>query len=421
MQHSTNLNSTSSTNEKKYTFEVQYYLRRHSSRKGTIYCHVSVNRKRNKKAFSTGVHCPPKLWDKSRKIIKGPQHEAENILLLNIKKALFEIFFEFEKRDLPFTADDVHKTFVTGQQGSSLLSIAERWLGAMKAEVGQTISASTFRTYAPRIKHLTTFLRSIDRQDIHPENFTDNIADDFATWLKKGGMQHNSAMRVVLQVSTIQKWAYRKKLIKHKPLEGYGYNVKGPAVPQFLLPEQVERLGTYRFFSPTLQRVADAMVLQSWTGMDYADMAELDWQKHTFRDAKGTTWIQKKRKKARINSERQVMNVPLMPEAWRIFRKYKMKVPLWNEERGKVMSYDKYNKYLKEVAAILGISIKLTTKTGRKTYINMMFERGLPLEDITDMVGHNDTRITRSTYLKFSTKRVRTSIERVFGTDWLEA
>jgi integrase len=152
--------------------------------------------------------------------------------------------------------------------------------------------------------------------------------------------------------------------------------------------------------------------------MDYADIVGLDMDKHAYRDEGGNLWIKKQRKKARLQANDQIMHVPVMHVANAILQKYGNKVPIWMPEWNKVLSYDKYNKYLKEVADILGFKINLTTKTGRKTFINMMYEKGIPLEDISDMVGHNSTRITRSTYLRFSNKRIKDSIGRVFGEDW---
>jgi site-specific recombinase XerD len=83
------------------------------------------------------------------------------------------------------------------------------------------------------------------------------------------------------------------------------------------------------------------------------------------------------------------------------------------------MSGDKYRKYLKECAEIVGLDINITTKTGRKTFINLMHQQGLDAEDIAQMVGHNNIKTTYKFYIKFSPKRITLSVQKAFGKEFL--
>lgn len=68
------------------------------------------------------------------------------------------------------------------------------------------------------------------------------------------------------------------------------------------------------------------------------------------------------------------------------------------DQRGRVMSYFVYAKYLRENTIKL-IGREITPHTLRHTHASLMFEKGVPLDVISRRLGHKTSQITRNIYI----------------------
>jgi site-specific recombinase XerD len=61
-----------------------------------------------------------------------------------------------------------------------------------------------------------------------------------------------------------------------------------------------------------------------------------------------------------------------------------------------VLSNQKYNDYLKEIADICGINKKMTTHTARHTFATTItLSNGVPMESVSKMLGHKNLKTTQ--------------------------
>lgn len=61
-----------------------------------------------------------------------------------------------------------------------------------------------------------------------------------------------------------------------------------------------------------------------------------------------------------------------------------------------VLSNQKYNAYLKEIATICGITKNLTTHTARHTFgTTVTLSNGVPIESVSKMLGHKKISTTQ--------------------------
>ncbi|UZR95337.1 phage integrase SAM-like domain-containing protein [Chondrinema litorale] len=408
-------------NEKKRTFDVQFFPK-NTRRKNyqTIYCHISVNQKRTKTAFSTSVHIPIGLWDKNAKYIMSREYDGEQMKLNEIKSNLEEIYSYLKTAKRTYNAEIIKRFFLEKDQvDKSIIELYYLWLEDMEAEIDKSITMHTWKKYHNKLSHLKQYLTKYNLLNISVEDINEKFGVNFEVFLERElNLKHNTAMRSIMQLNRVLTWGVRKDILEKNKLSFYEYNFQPPEAPKFLSAEQLEKFTKFSFNSPSLQRVSDSFIFQCWTSFDYADLVDFRNNKHII-TIDNKLWIRKRRSKARLKSVKQIILVPIFPEVKKILVKYDWKVPIFSEERDKVMSYDKYRKYLKECAEILGIDENLVTKTGRKTFINMMYECGLDSDDISAMVGHNSPKTTIKFYLQFSSKRIRVSVEKVFGKDFM--
>ena len=109
------------------------------------------------------------------------------------------------------------------------------------------------------------------------------------------------------------------------------------------------------------------IVFYRFTGLAYIDVAGLT-QDNIRKSFDGNLWIMTKRQKTNTD-----VNVPLLDIPKMILKKYKGKLP--NGKILPIISNQKLNAYLKEIADVCGIKKNLTFHTARHNknyiYLNM--------------------------------------------------
>jgi site-specific recombinase XerD len=82
--------------------------------------------------------------------------------------------------------------------------------------------------------------------------------------------------------------------------------------------------------------------------------------------------------------------IPFLPQARMILEKYDGNIP--------VVSNQKMNDYLKDVAKTVGINKHLTTHVGRKTAGTYLLNHDVPIEVVSKILGHKSVTTTEKIY-----------------------
>ena len=69
-----------------------------------------------------------------------------------------------------------------------------------------------------------------------------------------------------------------------------------------------------------------------------------------------------------------------------ILKRYNYQLPVLTNQR--------YNSYLKEIADICGIEKNLTSHLARHTAATLMLNSGIPLDVVAKILGHSNTQMT---------------------------
>ena len=139
--------------------------------------------------------------------------------------------------------------------------------------------------------------------------------------------------------------------------------------------------------SERLEHVRDLFVFSCFCGLAYSDVANLR-QENIQKSFDGNLWIITKRQKTNTD-----VNVPLLDIPKMILKKYKGKLP-----DGKILpviSNQKLNAYLKEIADICGIKKNLTFHLARHTYATLQLAAGTDLYTISKMLTHSNVGTTQ--------------------------
>ena len=135
----------------------------------------------------------------------------------------------------------------------------------------------------------------------------------------------------------------------------------------------------------------DIFVFCCYTGLSYADVKKLTRSEITA-GIDGEQWVFTHRKK-NDNSSR----IPLLKPALQIIAKYKDHPKCVNGDIVlPVLSNQKMNSYLKEIADACDITQNLTFHLSRHTFATTVtLTNGVPIESVSKMLGHVDIKTTQ--------------------------
>lgn len=139
-----------------------------------------------------------------------------------------------------------------------------------------------------------------------------------------------------------------------------------------------------------------------FTGFAYQDLFDLKAENIRYIGPTNEPWLCKHRGKTGVYKV-----VPILPIVQEIFDKYKDHPTCI--KRGTllpILSNSHFNGYLKEIAAICGIERELNTHLARHTFADIMLNLGMPLADVSKMLGHKSIRTTQR-YCKIRLIRIQ--------------
>lgn len=145
------------------------------------------------------------------------------------------------------------------------------------------------------------------------------------------------------------------------------------------------------------------IVFYRYTGLAYIDLANLrvDNIQKMF---DGRLWIVTHRQKTDTK-----VTVPLLPPALKILKKYEGKY--LDGQLMPIITNQKLNCYLKEIADICGIEKNLTFHLARHTFATTMtLGKGVPIESVSKMLGHTNIQTTQI-YARITNEKISHDME----------
>ena len=144
---------------------------------------------------------------------------------------------------------------------------------------------------------------------------------------------------------------------------------------EFLTKDELERIEELALRDGSMLAAArDMFVFQSYTGMAYSDMQgfRMDECRHD-----GDRWLlAKKRVKTGVT-----YYIQLLPQALAVVQRYGGSLPQ--------VAVQTYNRNLKRIAEVTGITKRLTSHVGRHTFATWALHEGVPIERVSKMLGHS--------------------------------
>jgi site-specific recombinase XerD len=272
----------------------------------------------------------------------------------------------------------------------------------IKELLGIEYAPGTLERYETSLKHTSNFLLwKYNITDINIDKIDHAFITDYEFYLRTvRKCANNTAVKYIKNFNKIIKICLANDWLDKNPFANYKSKVK--EVERVYLSEgEIQNIINKDFKNERLSLVRDIFLFSCFTGLAYIDVKNLT-KSHISIGIDGDKWIFTHRQKTESASKIPILSVTQM-----IIDKYENHPQsVYEEKLLPILSNQKMNAYLKEIAAVCEIEKELTFHIARHTFATTVtLTNGVPIESVSKMLGHKNLRTTQH-YAKVLDKKV---------------
>lgn len=385
---------------------ILFYVKRakaNSAGQIPIYLRLTVDGARLE--FSVKRYVSPEKWSTAQNRMRGNSEESRtiNTFLDIMKSRVYEIQKNLIHEGKEVKAESI-KNILLGidERKRMLMPIFKDHNNRMEALVGKEYAKGTLTRYKTCLSHIEEFLKwKFNTSDIEIKEIDHAFISDFEFFLRtEKSCANNSAVKYIKNFGKIIRICLANKWITYDPF--LCYDSKFVEVQrQFLDENELFALANKEFEIERIAQVRDIFLFSCYTGLAYIDTRNLK-RENIGVGIEGNKWIFTSRQKTKTAS-----NIPLLPKAEEIIEKYKEHPQcVIKGNLLPVLSNQKMNSYLKEIADLCGIKKELTFHIARHTFATTVtLSNGVSIESVSKMLGHKSIKTTQH-YAKILDKKV---------------
>jgi len=375
-----------------------------------IRCRITFNGVR--KIFSTGLFINPDNWESAIQVAipENDNNSYINTQLSLIKNNINQAFLFLKVQKQSFDTDDIYLQY-KGENikiEKKLLEVFNMHNDSMNKLIGIEYTKSTYSKFIEAKRHTTDFLKyKYNKKDINLVDINLKFLLEYELYLKSEKKHKQitinksiQRLRKIIKLALSEGFIITDPFLLYKPKR-----VENQVV--FLTPKELRELEEHKFSQPRLQQVCDMFIFCCYTGLPYNEMSSLT-QKNIIKGFDNNTWIDIYRQKTK-----KQFKIPLLPKAKRILSKYKSEDPRLNKLLP-IITNQKFNSYLKEIAEILGFEKNLTHHIARKTFATtVLLYNDVPMEIVSELLGHSKMSVTQTHYAKVVQSKVSEHVSKL--------
>lgn len=358
-----------------------------------VWVRITVNGKRAE--TPSGRECEPTQWNSSAGRQKGTKEDVKsfNAYLDDLQFKVYEAHRQLTEADVLVTAETIRNKFMgKTEKPRLLLEIFTEHNKKMAALLGKEYTKGTLCRYETSLKHTRNFLKwKYNLADIDIKKVDHTFITEYEFYLRsERKCANNSAVKYIKNFGKIIRICIANRWLTYNPFLNYKNKIK-TVDRVYLTTEELQEIATKDMATDRLTQVRDIFLFCCFTGLAYADVKKLrSWEIVTGVD--GEKWLSINRLKTDVPSR-----IPLLPTAMVLIHRYANHPHCENSGRVfPVLSNQKMNSYLKEIAGVCGINKPITFHIARHTFATTVtLLNGVPIESVSKMLGHTNIQTTQ--------------------------
>lgn len=378
-----------------YDLNVLFYLKKtkvNRAGEAPIYLRITVNSKRSEMSIKRNVK--ENIWDSKSQRVKG---RSEKVRLINnyideVENNLNRIYNIGIQEDVTISADYL-KNILNGsnEKNKMLIPVFQEYNNLMEREKGKKYVPKTVARYVHAFGHIKKFLKlEYGMSDIELVKLDHQFMRRFDIYLQTECKYHPNTVTKYLKIlKTVIHSAVAFGYLSRNPLQGYSTTYK-ESNRQYLTADELNTLETLVLGNERLEKVRDVFVFICYTGISYADLILLN-KDNISRGIDGKNWLTYHRVKTKVRA-----SIPLLLTAQKVLDKYQSSPECIAANKIlPIISNQKFNEYIKEVATTCKITKPVTAHIGRHTFATTItLSNGVPMETVQKMLAHTNISTT---------------------------
>ena len=368
-----------------------------------IYTRITINGKRIE--LSTNRFVEISKWSSEAGKMKGASEEARSINshLDMLRIQIIDEQMELIHQKIPVTTESLkNKILGVEERQRMLVPIFQDHNNKIKELIGKQYAPGTLERYTTSLKHTIEFLEwKYKVSDIEINKIDHAFITEYEFFLRSvRNCANNTAVKYLKNFNKIIKICLANDWLEKNPFSNYKSKIN--EVERVYLSEgEIQSIINKDFKTDRLSLVRDIFLFSCFTGLAYIDVKNLT-KSHISIGIDGEKWIFTHRQKTETASK-----IPILPVTQMIIDKYEDHPQSCNQDKLlPVLSNQKMNAYLKEIAAVCEIEKELTFHIARHTFATTVtLTNGVPIESVSKMLGHKNIRTTQH-YAKVIDKKV---------------
>lgn len=354
-----------------------------ANRKGEAPIYISFYINREKVEVPTKLSVGTDDFDSEKGIIKPNNdfYKDKNLIINNIKSTINDIFVRHRLRKQTITIEQFWSEYRNPKNFSDFFSFCEQ---SQKLRF-QEVSDGTRKKHKACLKSLHDFKNTIHFDELNTELFR-----KYVLYLRnKRGNGEVTINKNIQTISIYLNEAVRSEYISENPV--HALRLRGNLDTTAVALDETELQTLVYMYNQqqcegSMYDVLEFFLFLCFSSLHIADAKALDI------DQIGNEEFVYIRKKM-LNVRPKVVRVPISDPAKAIIKKKK-----GNRKKGllfeHIISDQKINAYLKEIAKRAGITKKLCAKVGRHTFATIFLRNTRDLNALKEIMGHSNIKQT---------------------------
>jgi len=379
------------------SFNLLFYVKRSKTNAeglAPVYLRITVDGVRIE--ISSKRYVNPDRWSTNGQKLNGNNEAVKSInaYLKTLEHQVYDVHRDMIERKLLITAPNLKDRLLGGKHspGKMLVPIFQEHNRQVAALIGKEYAKGTLDRYETSLKHTQAFLqwkfnscdidiRAIDHEFIMAYDFylrSERSCNNNST------VKYLKNFKKIILICIANGWLDKDPFVKYKP------KVK-EVKRDFLNAEELEVMAKKKLVSDRVSQVRDIFLFSCYTGLAYADVKKLK-RTEIVTGIDGQKWVYTSRQKTDTSSR-----IPLLPQAMELMAKYEEHPQCVNNGLLlPVLSNQKMNSYLKEIADACSINKELTYHIARHTFATTVtLANGVSIESVSKMLGHTNIKTTQ--------------------------
>ena len=344
-------------------------------------CFIQLPRKEYPAQFKKAV--ASKRDNPTKEYIREIQNQFNNIQL------------DMMKNHIPLTAETLREYYRNGgYKPYTVEDLFNDFLTINRKRVGTDLTFPAYQKY----EYVRDLFFSQVPSSTEVSSITCSMMEKFYIYLQSRYNVATSASHMT-RLKTVITFAINDGKLQINPFKNIKVKHHHKKI-EYLTEEELDKIYNTKIDNQSLSNVRDAFILQSYCGLAYCDLNNLQIS-DIKTDSEGNHYVTKQRQKTGTE-----FTTVILPRGVEVLKKHDYHL--------RILTNQKYNEYLKQIAVIAGIKKNLTTHLARKSFCCMLLNRGVSINTVAKCAGHQDIKITKSYYATLQESTVIKEVTSVF-------